>query len=517
MSAADPPTPEPAGIVAGVAAVGVPGTDFTAWDVRAGTPRSEVFLDASREDVDAAVSAAARAFRGAQFADSAPSPTALVRAIADGIDARVDELIAIAAVETGLDAEARLRGEVARTTSQLRMLGDEALRRSGGSIAEDASVPDQALPGLVLGQVPIGPVGVFGASNFPFAFGVLGGDTAAALSAGCPVVAKGHPAHPQTSALLGGIATAAVARLGLHSGWFSLLQGHGDDVGSAIAQSPELEAVAFTGSTRGGLALSDLAARRPRPIPVYAELGGINALYLLPAAAARHDASFIAGLSASLTNNGGQLCTKPGLLVLVDDEAGRAVVADLAHTLGEIETPPLLTGGIRAAFARAVDRLAAIDGVSIPHAAWSDVPSGAAVASAMAVLDSAALRANPGVSDEIFGPAVVVILCTDSDDLLDVVEIIPPGLTGTIHAAADDRSLVAPLLRRLRLRVGRVLFGGYPTGVRVGSAMPHGGPFPATTTPWATSVGARAIDRFVRPVTYQNLPDSLRDEALRWS
>jgi alpha-ketoglutaric semialdehyde dehydrogenase len=517
MSAADSSASPSAGIVAGVAAGGVPGTEFSAWDVRTGTARSTVFRDASADDVDAAVTAAARAFRGAQLEDSALSPATLVSAIADALDARVDELIAIAALETGLDPDARLRGEVARTSGQLRMLGAEAERRSGAFLAEDPPVPEQSLPGLVLGQVPIGPVGVFGASNFPFAFGVLGGDTAAALAAGCPVVAKGHPAHPETSELLGAIATAAVSELGLDPGWFSLLQGRGESVGSAITVSPELEAVAFTGSTRGGLALSDLAARRPRPIPVFAELGGINALYLLPAAAASPNESFISGLAGSLTNNGGQLCTKPGLLVLVGDEAGLSVVTELARVLGGIETAPLLTGGTRAAFATGVDRLAAIEGVSILHAARGEVPAGAPVPSAVAVLSSAALRADPSAADEIFGPAVVVIVCADADDLLSVVEVIPPGLTGTIHAADGDHALLPPLMRRLRLRVGRVLFGGYPTGVRVGSATTHGGPFPATTTPWTTSVGARAIDRFVRPVTYQNLPDSLRATALAWS
>ncbi|MFK4788363.1 aldehyde dehydrogenase family protein [Microbacterium sp. ZW T5_56] len=508
-----------AGIVAGRAAVGEAGTEFSSRTVRTGRPRAMMFADATEAEAEAAADAAAAAFLHVQTQDEGRSPSALLRSIAAAVEDRRADLVRIAADETGL-APTRLEGELTRTTAQLELLAAEAAARSGRALDVDPGT--DVAPELVLGQVPLGPVAVFGASNFPFAFGVLGGDTAAALAAGCPVVAKGHPAHPETSQLFGEIVTQTLEREGWPAGWFSLLHGRGTRIGQALVTADGIAAAAFTGSTRGGLALAAAAARRRVPIPVFAELGGINALYLLPHAAsdAAADAAsaFIDGLTRSVTGDGGQFCTKPGLLVLVDDEASRRVVDGLTRALAQVSSSPLLTPGIHAALVTGQDRLSSHAGVTVLHEGPSaDQSSTAPVASFLAAVSSHALRSDPTIAEELFGPALVVVRCKSVADLVDLVGAIPPGLTATVHAGADDASTAAALLRRLRLRAGRVLFGGFPTGVRVGRATTHGGPFPATTAPGTTSVGARAIDRFVRPVTYQDLPADLRERALTWT
>ncbi|KAA9108105.1 aldehyde dehydrogenase family protein [Microbacterium rhizomatis] len=509
-----------AGIVAGRPALADPGTSFRSREPATARQRDAVFADAQLEEADAAASAAAEAFFRAQTDESERRPALLLHALAVVLEGRRSELVRVAAAETAL-TEVRLNSELSRTTGQLELLASEADSRSGRPVEEDAAGAEGFAPALALGHVPLGPVAVFGASNFPFAFGVLGGDTASALAAGCPVIAKGHPAHPETSQLLGEIATAVVADTGWPAGWFSLLHGRGAPIGQALVRADGIAAVAFTGSTRGGTALATVAAERSVPIPVYAELGGINALYLLPDAAGNAtaaDSAFVAGLTQSLTGGSGQFCTKPGLLVVVDDDAARRTVDHLATALAAVASPPLLTPGIKAALVSGQERLREHEDVEVlrggPSASDAlDHP----VSSFVARVSSQALRADPSIADELFGPALVVVMCENLDDLIDVTGSIPAGLTATIHAAPGDATTSARLLRRLRLRAGRVLFGGFPTGVRVGRATTHGGPYPATNAPSTTSVGVRAIDRFLRPVTYQDLPDTLRDRALSWT
>ncbi|MGG7508877.1 aldehyde dehydrogenase family protein [Plantibacter sp. YIM 135249] len=527
-----------AGIVAGRPALAVPGTEFQSRDVLLGTDRTAVFADAAPSEADAAATAAAEAFLALQtdvagLDATAPvlDPSALVRELAAALEARRADLVAIAGIETGLP-EARLNSELSRTTGQLALLGAEAEAHSGVALEEDQAGSEGFAPALALGQVPLGPVAVFGASNFPFAFGVLGGDTAAALAAGCPVVAKGHPAHPETSQLLAEILTQVLADGGWPAGWFSLLHGRGADIGQALVVADGIAAVAFTGSTRGGLALVAAAAGRPVPIPVFAELGGINALYLLPGATAEAaetaaGSGFVAGLTQSLTGGSGQFCTKPGLLLVVDCDAARQTVAGLTESLAAVDSPPLLTPGILHALVSGADRLRGIAGVDVlldgpaeDSAAHHPVPA------FLATVTSSTLRADPSITEELFGPALVVVYCESVEDLVALSGVIPAGLTATIHAASggapssssspSDEDASLTLLRRLRLRAGRVLFGGFPTGVRVGRATTHGGPFPATSAPGTTSVGVKAIDRFLRPVTYQDLPEQLRERALSW-
>ena len=515
MTAAVPSTGAVAGIVAGRPAAGDTATVFPSLHVRTGESRAPVFADAYDHEADAAADAAVAAFLRVQTDATRRDPSDLLHAIAVAVEARRADLIRVAAEETGLTST-RLTGEFSRMTGQIELLAREAAARSGRAVESDPR--SDGAPELLLGHVPLGPVAVFGASNFPFAFGVLGGDTASALAAGCPVVAKGHPAHPETSQILGEIIARTVEDEGWPAGWFSLLHGRGSRIGQALVAAEGIAAVGFTGSTRGGLALAAAAARRAIPIPVFAELGGINALYLLPHAAREAGTAFVDGLTRSVTTDGGQFCTKPGLLVVVDDEHSRRVIDEVGRALGDISSAPLLTPGIRRALVEGEELLRSHPNVAVlREGPAATEPPTAPVATFVAAVSSHAVRADPTIAEELFGPALVVVRCETTDDLIDLVGAVPPGLTATVHAGADDAAVAATLLRRVRLRAGRVLFGGFPTGVRVGRATTHGGPFPATTAPSTTSVGVRAIDRFVRPVTYQDLPESLRGSALAWT
>lgn len=518
-----------AGIVAGRAAVAEPGTTFHGRAVATGVRRDAAFADARTSEADSAAAAAEAAFLLAQLGERHLDPRELVDRLVVALEEHRDELVRIAGAETGLDPE-RLHSELSRTTGQFALLAAAATDGSGLAVEEDRADPVAMVPSLALGRVPLGPVAVFGAGNFPFAFGVLGGDTAAALAAGCPVVVKGHPSHPETSQLLGGIITEVLVELQWPAGWFSLLHGRGNDIGRALVLADGIAAVAFTGSTGGGLALVEAAASRPVPIPVFAELGGINALYLLPDAARRAAGSdaaagsddqastFVTGLTQSVTGGSGQFCTKPGLLVLVDDEAGRLVTKRLSAALAAVTTPPLLAPGILQALIRGAGRLHAETPVDVLLAGPDEgAAPEAAVPAFLATVTSDALRADPSIADELFGPALVVVRCAGLEDLLDLTATIPGGLTATIHASDAEPGAALALLRRLRLRAGRVLFGGFPTGVRVGRATTHGGPFPATSAAGTTSVGLHAMDRFLRPVTFQDLPAGFREHALSWS
>lgn len=520
----EPPGSVSAGIVAGRPAVADPATTFHGRDVALGTERPAVFADAREREAEAAAAAAEAAFLLSQLGEHPLDPRVLIGALVAALEDHREALVAIAGVETGLTT-ARLHSELSRTTAQFELLARAAAASSGTAVEEDGGDGSATLPSLALGRVPLGPVAVFGASNFPFAFGVLGGDTAAALAAGCPVVVKGHPAHPETSQLLAEIMTEVLAAIAWPTGWFSLLHGRGAAIGQALVAADGIAAVGFTGSTRGGLALMEAAAARAVPIPVFAELGGINALYLLPEAArdavspAKEAAgqSFVAGLTQSVTGGSGQFCTKPGLLVIVDDDAGRAVIAGLASALASVSAPPLLTPGILGALVSGADRLRCAEVDVVLDGPSAEAVPEAPVPAFLATVTSDALRADPSITAELFGPALVVVRCSGVDDLLDLTAVIPGGLTATIHASSSEQSHALALLRRLRLRAGRVLFGGFPTGVRVGRATTHGGPFPATSAAGGTSVGVHAIDRFLRPVTFQDLPVELREAALAWT
>jgi 2,5-dioxopentanoate dehydrogenase len=465
--------------------------------VTPGADVAEVGGDA-RQRVDAALDAAAEVHR----AGALRSPAArvrLLRAIAGGLTATADRLIEGAVEESHL-GETRLQGELTRTTSQF-----EAFAR----IVEDGSWAaariDPGPPDLRRMMWPIGPVVVFGASNFPLAFSTPGGDTASALAAGCPVVVKAHPAHPLTADRAAAVIGEAVASVGLPAGTFGQLAGD-VSLGTMLVEHPETCAVAFTGSLAAGRALFDVAAGRPTPIPVFAEMGSINPVFVLPAALAERAPDIEAGLADSVTLGVGQFCTNPGVVVAIDagDFAGR-----VAGELASRPSAAMLTSAIAASYSAGVSGLRDVPGVEVLTG------SGAEGEPACALVRAADFIARPTLREEIFGPVTIVVSCTDEGELLEVARRLDGQLTSTIHAGDGDRPLAEALLGILPTQAGRLIWNGFPTGVAVSPAMQHGGPYPASTDPRSTSVGTAAVARFLRPVTYQAVPDALLPPELQ--
>jgi NADP-dependent aldehyde dehydrogenase len=433
---------------------------------------------------------------------------ALLESVAAELEAAGDRIVALADRESALGT-ARLTGELARTTFQFRFMAE--VIRDGGYLdvtidhADPAATPPR--PDLRRTRVPLGPVAVFGASNFPLAFSVPGGDTASALAAGCPVVAKAHPAHPATS-----LACAEAITRGLGAappGTFALV--HGEDAGRALVTDPHIKAVGFTGSLRGGRALHDLAAARPEPIPFYGELGSLNPLIVTPGAAAARAEEIGRGAAASFTLGNGQFCTKPGLLFVPRGDAGERLVGALVAHAATLPLGPLLTPGIRAAYEAGVERAAALPDVTV----LARPGDGAGDATAATVVRVPADRLGDALLDEVFGPFAVVADYADDEDLSAALAWLRPALTATVHAEDGEEDLVRPLLDLLARRSGRLVWNGYPTGVAVAWAMTHGGPYPASTSAAHTSVGAAAIQRWLRPVTYQSVPEPLLPPELR--
>ncbi|MCC7193240.1 MAG: aldehyde dehydrogenase (NADP(+)) [Phycisphaeraceae bacterium] len=440
----------------------------------------------------------------------------LLDAIADQIMALGDQLLTTGQNETALPP-ARLTGERARTTGQLKLFA--ALIRDGSwvdAVIDRADPNRQPLPKPDVRRMnqSLGPVVVFGASNFPFAFGACGGDTASALAAGNPVLVKAHTGHPATNELFAAAVLAALRQTNLPTGLFSLLQGSGTKVGAAMVKHPAAMAVGFTGSKSGGCALFDLAAARPRPIPVYAEMGSLNPFVILPGALRERRDTIAEGLAGSITLGGGQFCTKPGLVFVLDGPDADAFVAKLTEKISAAPAFTLLNAGIQKSFHEMTGKFQQVDQVKVRVAGACTATAGATASlyevTASRWISEATLR------DEAFGPASLVVRCENERQLLDAIELAGGNLTGSIHTgSADDTELVRRIVRVFEQTVGRIVFNGYPTGVEVCHAMVHGGPYPATTTPGFTSVGTSAIRRFVRPVAYQNTPDALLPAELR--
>ncbi len=417
--------------------------------------------------------------------------------------------------ESGLP-EGRIAGEVGRTTGQLRMFAGVVRRGDHLGVRIDPALPDrEPLPRADIRQrmVPLGPVAVFGASNFPLAFSTAGGDTASALAAGCPVVVKGHPAHPVTGTLVARAVTRAVAAAGLPAGTFSFVLG-GIETGQELVADPRIAAVGFTGSRGGGLALVRAAAERPVPIPVYAEMSSINPVVVLPGALEGDVEALATAYVASLTLGSGQFCTNPGLLFLPSGERGDAFLRAAGQAVAGAAGQPMLTPGIAEAYASGTASLRGTEGIRVVgegSAAGDHAPAPViyeAPAELLALDDST-------VTDEVFGASGVVVRFDDVADLLPRLEGLEGQLTATVHARDSDAEQARALVGVLELRAGRVLFNGWPTGVEVGHAMVHGGPFPATSDSRSTSVGSLAIERFQRPVAYQDVPSALLPEAVR--
>ncbi|QJD99633.1 aldehyde dehydrogenase (NADP(+)) [Massilia forsythiae] len=411
---------------------------------------------------------------------------------------------------------ARLEAERGRTVNQLRLFA--SVVRDGLFLAPtlDQALPQRtpARPDLRLRKIPLGPVAVFGASNFPLAFSVAGGDTASALAAGCPVVVKAHAAHPGTSELVGKALRQAAEECGMPAGVFSMLYDNGHRIGQALVAHPAIKAVGFTGSRRGGLSLAGIAQARREPIPVYAEMSSINPLFLLPGALAADGARLAHGFVESLTLGTGQFCTNPGLVIGLAGKdldafrtaAGRALAAKDAGTM--------LSADIQRAYAGAVARHAGVPGVTVVARGKAE-GAGSAAQAALYACDAATYLTTPALEEEIFGPASLVVACNDVGQMLEMARRLEGQLTATVHATPGDQALAARLLPTLERKAGRILFNGFPTSVEVCHAMVHGGPFPATTDGRSTSVGASAIERFLRPVCYQDLPADLLAPELR--
>ncbi|MCA1972833.1 MAG: aldehyde dehydrogenase (NADP(+)), partial [Caenispirillum sp.] len=359
---------------------------------------------------------------------------------------------------------------------------------------------------LRLVQRPLGPVAVFGASNFPLAFSTAGGDTAAALAAGCPVVVKGHPAHPGTGEIVAEAVLAAIGRCGLDTGVFALVQGNTNDLGAALVQHPVIRAVGFTGSLTAGRALFDLCARRPEPIPFFGELGSINPVFLLPAALAARGGAIAAGWAASLTMGAGQFCTNPGVAFAIAGPAADTFAREAAEALSATAAQTTLTEGICAAFGAGRDRIAATAGVeTLVRLDGGPRSAGAA----LFATDGDTWFANRHLHDEVFGPCGILVRVRDADEMLRAARALEGQLTCTLQMDDGDTDPARALLPVLERKAGRVLANGFPTGVDVADAMVHGGPYPATTNFGATSVGTLSIRRFQRPVCYQNIPPAL--------
>jgi NADP-dependent aldehyde dehydrogenase len=435
-----------------------------------------------------------------------------LNAIADEIDARGDAITEIGTQETGLPA-ARLQGERGRTVGQLRLFASHI--RDGAYLDKrhDGALPDRAplpRPDLKMVQRPIGPVAVFGASNFPLAFSTAGGDTAAALAAGCPVVVKGHSAHPGTGEIVAEAIHAAIQKTGQHPGVFSLIQGGKRDVGTSLVQHPLIKAVGFTGSLGGGRALFDLCAQRPEPIPFFGELGSVNPMFVLPEATKARGEAIGTGWAGSLTMGAGQFCTNPGIAVIQKGAEGDAIVAAAKAALEAVAPQTMLTDGIAQAYQDGKSRF---DGRNAVKPVLTNTDEGRSASPNLYETDADTYLQDHALGEEVFGPLGLVVRVSGIEQMQELAKGFQGQLTMTLHMDEGDTEAARKLVPIIERKAGRLLVNGFPTGVEVADSMVHGGPYPASTNFGATSVGTLAIRRFLRPVSYQNFPDALLPET----
>lgn len=456
--------------------------------------------------VNQAAEAAAHAF-ASYSRTSRGDRAAFLNTIADELDTRGAELTDIAMRETALP-EARLNGERGRTVGQLRLFAKLIEESEHLDKRQQAALPDRAPapgPEHKLIQRPIGPVAVFGASNFPLAFSTLGGDTASALAAGCPVVVKAHPAHPGTGEIAADAISAAIKKCNLDAGVFSFIHDNTTVVGTALVKHPLIKAVGFTGSLRGGRALFDLCASRPEPIPFFGEMGSVNPLFLLPHAAKNRGAAIGAEWAASLTMGAGQFCTNPGIVVVLEDSMDEFINSSRdALTTASAQT--MLTSAIASAYQLGANSIASIAGVETLVSGGAD---GRDATPVLCTTNASTFMENTGLQEEVFGPLGLVVSVESPQQMLELCARLEGQLTCTLQMDDDDMDVARMLMPLLEQKAGRVLANGFPTGVEVSNAMVHGGPYPASTNFGATSVGTMAIRRFMRPVCYQNVPDEL--------
>lgn len=479
------------------------------------TTREELetaFHEATNEEVNSAVEKASTAFQE-YSSKSAERRAEFLDAIGDEIMALGDELIERCMKESGLP-EGRLTGERGRTVNQLKLFAN--VIRDGSWV--DARI-DTGEPDVRSMRKALGPVGVFGASNFPLAFSVAGGDTASALAAGCPIVVKAHPSHPGTCELVASAIQKAAEKTGMPDGVFSMVHGISHEVGLAIVRYPKIKAVGFTGSYSGGKALFDEANKRPEPIPVYAEMGSSNPVFILPGAMKERKESIAEGLSGSVSLGVGQFCTNPGLVFHQDSDESQSFQSMLAEQMKKVSSGVMLNEGIQKNYKSGLSRLLGLEGVEL-LAQGEENEDGVRGTAALLQTSASTYHKNVELEEEVFGPSTVLVNTDSKEDLIKAAKNLKGHLTATIQGTEEDLADYSELVEILQQKVGRLIFNGYPTGVRVSHAMIHGGPFPATTDSRTTSVGTKAIERFSRPVCYQDfpmaaLPDELKDENPR--
>jgi len=475
------------------------------------------FLSATSEEVEKAAQLAHQAFLS-YSKKNGTERAAFLNEIADQIEALGDTLTQRAMQETGLP-EARIKGETGRTTGQLRLFATVAQEGSWAQPRIDTAIPDRAplpKPDIRSMQRPVGPVVVFAASNFPLAFSTAGGDTASALAAGCPVIVKAHSSHPGTAELVARAVQKAAQKTDMPEGVFSLLFGGGRTVGSALVSHPGIKAVGFTGSTAGGTALMKLASERAEPIPVYAEMGSVNPVILLPEALSESAEQISGGLHVSATMGVGQFCTNPGLVFIKSGSDGDRFIENFVEKMKETAAQVMLNATIQTAYCEGVNHLMNNREVKTHVASVTQETGGACLgATAVFEADAAVFLDDESLSHEIFGPGTTLIRWNDKAQLLQLLESLSGQLTGTLHATDSDLEQYGEALHVLERKVGRIVYNAFPTGVEVCHSMVHGGPFPATSDGRSTSVGTHAITRFSRLIAYQDSPQSMLPDELK--
>ena len=493
------------------------GSSFQAVNPASGAALTGDFYKASLQDVEAALKGAEQAFQ--VYKNIGKNKKAVfLRAIADEISSLGDILISRAAEESGLPL-GRLQGEMGRTAGQLRMFANLVEEGSWVNAIIDVALPDRKpfpRPDIRRMLVPLGPVVVFGASNFPLAFSVAGGDTASALAAGCPVVVKAHPAHLGTSALVGGAILKAIEKTGIPKGLFSLLYDDGYEIGAHLVKHPKTKAVAFTGSFKGGNALIQLAQEREVPIPVFAEMGSINPIVILPEALNNRAQALALQCASSIALGAGQFCTNPGLMLAVKSPALDLFKTDLAAAIQETPSATMLTPGICENYSGLSKAVLSANGVTLiaESPLFNEGLQSQSVAR-IAEVSAGEFLKNKQLQQEIFGPYSLLVVAEHAEELVALVESLEGQLTATIMAEKNELEVYQELINKLTDKTGRLILNGVPTGVEVGAAMQHGGPYPATNDSRFTSVGSTAVYRFVRPVAWQDWEDNLLPDALK--
>ncbi len=489
---------------------------FSSIAPRNKTQGAIIFAEATETEIHAAVAGAVAAFNLTRTYPAA-TRALLLDTIAAEIEALGDELLQVCDHETGLGLP-RLTGERGRTCNQLRAFATHIREGSFVQAIIDTALPDRQpapRPDIRRMVIPIGVVAVFTPNNFPLAFGVAGGDTASALAAGCPVIAKGHPSHPATSEMVAKAIHTALKKCHFPEGFFSLVQGASISVGQTLIQHSALAAVGFTGSLRGGRAIFDAAAARPKPIPVYAEMGSINPMVILPDAIATRGDALVRDIAGSVTQGSGQFCTNPGLMLLLDTPESRQLIQNVATTMQAQAPSLLLNAAVENGLVQRVQHTASKATVTLVTGGEVVSENGFCYANTVLQTNAADFLADPDLQEEHFGPVTLFVLCESIAQMKMVLQSLQGQLTATVHASDAEHDLAGELLDILRDITGRLILNGVPTGVEVVHAMQHGGPYPATTMPNSTSVGMTAIQRWLRPVAYQNMPDALLPDALK--